>query len=335
MSEVVVKVTRGALVESIHRGDIAVVNSKGELLYSLGDPYKLTYMRSAAKPIQTLDVILSGAAQKFSFTDKEISIMCSSHYGEDFHRRTVKNILSKIGLGVDNLLCGSTLSLNREYAEKLLWNRVEINPLYTDCSGKHCGILSICVLKGYNIDSYNLPQHPVQKEIKKIVSKVCSVKEESMVLGIDGCTVPIFGMPLYNMALGFCKMANSNLFEERYKNAADRVFKAMTKAPEMVAGTGGFCTELMKNTGGKLIGKLGAEGIYCIGVKDMDLGIAIKIEDGNTRALWPTAVKCLEDLEVLTEEEKIALNNFKIKDNVNNIKGKVGEIFPDFSLNKN
>lgn len=335
MSEIAVKVTRGSLVESIHRADIAVVNNKGKLLYSLGNPYKLTYMRSAAKPIQTLNVILSGAAEKFSFTDREISIMCASHYGEDFHRETINGILKKIGLGIDNLLCGSTLSLNEEYAEKLLWDHVKINPLYTDCSGKHCGILSICILKGYDICSYNLPEHPVQKEVKKIVSEVCSIKEDSMIIGIDGCTVPIFGMPLYNMALGFCKMANNSVFEEKYKSAADRVFKAMTKAPEMVAGTGGFCTELMKNTGGRIIGKLGAEGVYCIGVKDMNLGIAIKIEDGSTRALWPTAIKCLEDLKVLREEEKRTLGRFKVKDNTNNIKEKVGEIFPDFHLNKN
>ena len=335
MSEIVVKVTRGSLVESIHRADIAVVNSRGKLLYSLGNPYKLTYMRSAAKPIQTLNVILSGAAEKFSFTDREISIMCASHYGEDFHRETVSSILKKIGLGIEDLLCGSTISLNKEYAQRLLWDHVEINPSYTDCSGKHCGILSVCVLKGYDISGYNLLEHPVQKEIKKIICKVCSVKEDNIVMGIDGCTVPIFGMSLYNMALGFCRMANSGVLEEKYKSAADRVFKAMTTAPEMVAGTGGFCTELMKNTGGRLIGKLGAEGVYCIGVKDMDLGIAIKIEDGSTRALWPTAVKCLEDLKVLGEGEKIILSKFKVKDNTNNIKDKVGEIFPDFHLNKN
>jgi len=334
VSEIAVKVTRGALVESIHRGDIAVVNSSGELLHSLGNPYKVTYMRSAAKPIQALNVILSGADKRFSFTDEEISVMCASHYGEDFHRNTVENILKKIGLGIDNLLCGSTLSLNEDYAEKLLWNHVKLNPSYTDCSGKHCGILSVCVLKGYDLNSYNLLEHPVQREIKEIISKVCFIKEEDIIVGIDGCTVPIFGMPLYNMALGFCRMANSSVFSREYKNAADRVFKAMTKAPEMVAGTGGFCTELMKNTGGRLIGKLGAEGVYCIGVRDMDLGIAIKIEDGNSRALWPTAVKCLEDLKVLKEKEKKALSIFKIRDNINNVKEKVGEIFPDFYLNK-
>ncbi|MFL0196738.1 asparaginase [Clostridium sp. WILCCON 0269] len=335
MSEIVVKVTRGLLTESIHRADIAVVSSKGKLLYSLGDPYKTTYMRSAAKPIQTLNVILSGADQKFSFTDGEISIMCASHYGEDFHRKTVEEILKKIGLDVNSLLCGSTLSLNEEYAKKLLWNHVRLNPSYTDCSGKHCGILAVCVLKGYDLNTYNLPEHPVQKEIKKILSEVCSVKEDSIIVGVDGCTVPIFGIPLYNMALGFCKMANDNVFTGDYKNAAHRVFKAMTAVPEMVAGTGGFCTELMKNTGGKLIGKLGAEGIYCVGVKGMDLGLAIKIEDGSTRALWPTTVKCLEDLQVLNEEEKKALSKFKIKDNVNNRREKVGEIFPGFYLNKN
>lgn len=332
MSEIVVKVTRGPLVESVHRGDIAVVNSKGELIYSLGDPYKITYMRSAAKPIQTLNVILTGAADKFSFTDEELSIMCASHYGEEFHRKTVEEILKKMNLTIDNLLCGSTLSLSEEYTKKLLWDHVKLNPTNTDCSGKHTGMLAACLLKGYSIDNYNLSDHPIQQEIKKVTAKVCSIEEEKIYIGTDGCTVPVYGMPLYNMALGFAKMANPSALPEDYSRAAERVFNAINNAPEMMAGTNGFCSELIKNTNGKLIGKLGAEGVYCIGVKAMDLGIAVKIEDGNFRAMWPTVVKCLEDLEVLSKEEEEALKNFKIKKNLNNIEEEVGKIYPDFKL---
>ncbi|PRR85331.1 L-asparaginase II [Clostridium luticellarii] len=335
MSEIVVKVTRGSLVESIHRADIAVVNSKGNLVYSLGDSHKVAYMRSAAKPIQTMEVILSGASERFSFTDKELSIMCGSHYGEEFHRETVEKILNKIGLNVNNLLCGSTLSLSREYSQKLLWEHAKLNPTYTDCSGKHAGILSVCVLKGYNIENYNSPEHPVQKEIKTIVSEICSIKEKNIVMGTDGCTVPVFGMPLYNMALGYSKIASGYGLSESYKKAADRIFSAVNNAPEMVAGTNGFCTEIIKNTHNKIIGKFGAEGIYCIGVRGADFGIAIKIEDGGTRAIWPTVVKCLEDLNVLDDREKDILSRYKNGKNLNNVGEKVGNIFPDFTLKKN
>lgn len=335
MSEIVVKVTRGSLVESVHRADIAVVDSKGNLVCSLGNSHKVTYMRSAAKPIQTLEVILSGAAEKFSFTDEEISIMCGSHYGEEFHIKTVEKILKKLGLKIDNLLCGSTLSLNKEYSKKLLWDHIKLNPTYTDCSGKHAGILSVCVLEGYSLEDYNLPEHPVQKEIKRIISRVCSIEEESIIIGTDGCTVPVFGMPLYNMALGYSRIASGNGLPQSYKKAANRVFRAMNNAPEMVAGTDGFCTDLIKNTNDKIIGKFGAEGVYCIGIKDMNLGVAIKIEDGNTRALWPTVIKCLEDLNVLDRNEKNLLSKYKSQQNLNNVGEKIGDIFPDFSLKKN
>lgn len=333
MSEILVNVNRGPIVESLHRGDIAVVNSEGKLLYSIGDPYKVTYMRSAAKPIQTLNVILSGAADKFKFTDEEISIMCASHYGEDFHRKVVEGIMKKIGLSINDLLCGTTLSLSEEYKNKLIWNHVKLNPTNTDCSGKHAGMLAVCIHKGYDIKDYNLEQHVIQKEIKKVVAEMCSIDEKKIFIGTDGCTVPVYGIPLYNMALGFAKLANPDNLSIEYKNAANRVFKAMNNAPEMIAGTNGFCTELIKNTHGKLIGKFGAEAVYCIGIKGMDIGIAIKIEDGNSnRALYPAVMQCLEDLNVLDEEEKKALNKFKIMKNLNNIGKSVGEINPIFHL---
>ena len=336
MSEIVVKVTRGSLIESVHRADIAVVNSNANLIYSLGNSYKVTYMRSAAKPLQTLEIILSGAADKFSFTDEEISIMCGSHQGEEFHRKTVEGILKKLGLNVDNLLCGSTLPSNREYSQRLLWDHAKLNPTYTDCSGKHAGILSVCVLKGYDLEDYNSPEHPVQREIKKIISEVCSIREKDIIIGTDGCTVPVFGMPLYNMALGYSRIASGNGLPQDYNKAADRIFKAMNNAPEMVAGTDRFCTDLIKNTHGKLIGKYGAEGVYCVGVRGSGLGMAIKIEDGNVdRALWPTVVKCLEDLNELDQIESKSLGKYRNRQNLNNVGEKIGDIFPDFNLKKN
>lgn len=332
MSEILVNVTRGPLVESIHRGDIAVVNSKGKLLNYVGNPYKISYMRSAAKPIQALNVILSGAADKFKFNDEEISIMCASHYGEDFHREVVERMMKKIGLTVDNLLCGATLSLSKEYAEELIWNHVKLQQTNTDCSGKHAGMLAVCMVKGYSITDYNLENHPLQKELKALAAQLCEIDEEKIYIGIDGCTVPVYGMPLYNMALGFAKIANPGGLTKEYKDASDRIFKAMNSAPEMVAGTNGFCTELIKNTNGKLIGKLGAEGVYCIGVKGMDIGIALKIEDGSYRPVWPAVIKCLEDLNILDEKESNALEKFKVIKNLNNVKSEVGEIKAIFNL---
>ena len=230
------------------------------------------------------------------------------------------------------MLCGATLSLSSEYAKELIWNHAKLQPTNTDCSGKHAGMLAVCMLKGYSINDYNLVDHPLQRELKREAAELCEIEEEKIYIGIDGCTVPVYGMPLYNMALGFAKIANPENLSKEYKESSDRVFKAMNNAPEMVAGTNGFCTELIKNTHGKLIGKLGAEGVYCIGVKGMDLGIALKIEDGNYRAMWPSVIKCLEDLNVLDKNEIKALEKFKVIKNLNNVKSEVGEVKAVFNL---
>ncbi|WP_461207738.1 asparaginase [Clostridium sp. DL1XJH146] len=333
MSEVLVNVTRGPIVESCHRGDAVVVDKRGRVLKYIGNPYKVTYIRSAGKPLQALNVILSGAAERFKFTDAEIAIMCASHYGEDFHRKTVEGILKKIGLTIDSLKCGSPLSIKEEYALKLVAEHFELNPTNSDCSGKHSGMLATCVHKGYEIEDYVKKEHILQQEILKVVAKMCEMKEEDIYLGIDGCSVPVHGMPLYNMALGFAKLANPDNLEDDYKDASNRVFKAMNNHPEMVAGTDGFCTELIKHTNGKLTGKLGAEGVYCIGFKDKDIGLAIKMEDGNySRALWPAVMRCLEDLNILDEDELKALDKFRVMDNTNTFNTVVGKIEPSFHL---
>jgi L-asparaginase II len=334
MPEVLVEVTRGPIVESFHRGDIAVVNTDGKVMYYAGNPYKTTYMRSSAKPIQTLEVILSGAADRFNFTDRELSLMCASHYGEKFHIETLKNILEKIGLKVEDLLCGTTTSINAKYALELAKNNIELNPAYCDCSGKHSGMLSVCIQRGYPLNNYNNENHRMQKDTLETVANMCCMKSEDIVLGVDGCSVPVFGMPLYNMALAFARLTNPDELDERYKSACERVFSAMNSNPEMVSGTGGFDTELIKNTKGKLIAKAGAEAVHCIGVKGKKVGIAIKIEDGNMRAIPAVVMQALKESDILSDEEFESLKNFAVRKNLNNVKDVVGQIRPAYHLIK-
>ena len=333
MSEILINVSRGPLVESCHRGDAVVVNKRGKVLSYIGDPYKVTFIRSAGKPLQAINVILSGAAKKFGFSDAELSIMCASHYGEQFHRDTVAGIMEKIGLSIDSLLCGSTLSIKQEYALELVSQHFQLNPTNSDCSGKHAGMLATCIHEGLSIHDYTNENHILQKDILKTVSAMCEIDEKNISIGIDGCSVPVHGMPLYNMALGFAKLANPCDLDEGYRNACEQIFKAMNSHPEMLAGTDGFCTELLKHTHGKLVGKLGAEGVYCIGIKDRDIGLAIKIEDGNySRALWPAVMRCLEDLNVLDEEELNSLEKFRELENRNNFNSIIGRVSPAFHL---
>ncbi len=334
MSEVLINVTRGSLVESIHRGDAVAVDNTGKILYQIGDPYKITYLRSSAKPLQTINVFLSGAVDRYKFEDKEISIMCASHYCEDFHLKAIDSMLHKMDLTLDDLDCGSIYSLSPKYYEVQLREKHILTQANNDCSGKHCGMLASCLSKGYSIKNYTKFEHEVQKDILNVLAYMCELEPEKISIGVDGCTVPVHAMPIYNMALGFAKLTNPENLPPEYKSACERIFRAMNNAPEMVSGTDGFCTELIKQTNGKLVGKLGAEGIYCLGIKGRNIGLAVKIEDGDvTRAINPAVMKCLKDMDVLESKELESLEKFTKIPNYNNKKEIIGYAEPSFKLN--
>lgn len=332
MSEKLIEITRGDIVETIHYGDVAVVNSKGDLLYHCGNPEKYTFWRSAAKPIQAFNVIISGAADKYGFTDEELSIMCASHYGEKFHLKTIKSILNKIGLTENHILGGTVTSLSSEYALELAYQQTILNPMYSDCSGKHAGMLSVCKHKNFPLETYKELSHPQQQSILKIIAKMTDMDIKNIGIGIDGCSVPVHAMPIKNMALAYARLANPEQLPESYKMASQKVFKAMTKHPEMVSGTNGFCSNLIALSNKKLVGKVGAEGVYCVGVKNRDIGISIKIESGNMNVLPPAVIHILDKLDVLTKAELKTLGNYNPMINTNDLKNKVGEISAVFDL---
>ena len=337
MAERLVDVMRGPVTESVHWGDIAVVDKAGKLLYSAGDPNRVICMRSSAKPLQALNVILTGAADHYNLTDRELAIMCASHYGEDFHWRTIEGLLDKMGLTMDHILTGtrpmeSSIQTVLENDGKL-W---EWRENHSDCSGKHCGFLASCLLQGFPIENYDRMENPVQQQVLQILAKICGMDKEEIYIAEDGCGVPVHGLPLYNAAWGFARLANPGDLEPDFRAACGRITKAMNAAPEMVAGTGGFCTELMKHTNGKLVGKMGAEAVYGIGVIGKDLGIAVKIEDGNyNRACGPVVIETLTQLGLLTQRERSALSRFVSPvENKNNHGRVVGEIRTVFTLTK-
>jgi len=334
MAVKLVEVTRGNVVESIHRGDIAVVNYKGDILYYAGEPEKITYIRSAAKPIQALNVILSSAFDEYKISQKELAVMCASHYGEDFHRETVEQILHKIGLSKENILGGSVSSLSKEIALTHAWNNLQPDQLVSDCSGKHAGFLAVCQRKGYPLDTYMNPKHPLQQEILNLISQVCQYPAERIKIGIDGCSVPVHALPVFNMALGYARLAKPFNFDSDLSEASQLIFNAMNNYPEMIAGTNGFCTDLIANTNGKLIGKVGAEGIYCLGLKNEGVGIALKMEDGNMNRIPPVIIKLLTELNVLTKQELFSLRKYFPMANLNDLGTKVGEIKANFKLTK-
>lgn len=333
MSELLVEVARGGRVESRHCGSIAVVDVNGKQICHAGDSGMSTYFRSAAKPIQAMNAILSGAADKFSLTHSEIAIMCGSHYAEDFHRKTVLGILEKLGLDLSALKSPPAYSIKYAQAIKQAGENRSMDQADSNCSGKHCGFLAASLAQGYPLESYCDPSHPVQKEVVSILSAMCGIGEGDIGIGVDGCGVPVHYMSLCDMALSYARLANPVTLPADYAGASRIIFGAMNAAPEMVAGTGGFCTELIAATNGKLIAKLGAEAVYCVGVREQGIGIAVKIDDGlGTRALNAAVMSTLLQLEIIGDGELKKLERFAHPQNINGHGDIVGEITPVFKL---
>ncbi len=289
--EPVARVLRKGITESIHYGSAAVVSADGRLLYRIGDPYFVTYLRSSAKPFQAIPVVESGAAREFGFTPAEIAIIAGSHSGEELHVRTVQSILDKIGLGPEHLECGSHPPINDRTSESLIDPGAQRSALYHNCSGKHAGMLALAVFKNLSMDDYLSPAHPVQQAIRKTVAEICCYPEDKIMVGIDACSAPNHALPIYNMALGFARLVTPNAVPREKASAYTTVSMAMMEHPEMVAGDGRFDTTLISSPGERLFSKAGAEALECFSFIDRKLGAALKIVDGAKRALFPTAVE--------------------------------------------
>lgn len=334
MSEIFIHETRGEVVECLHRGDAVVVKPTGEIHAVCSDAQKYTYFRSSAKPLQAVNLIVSGAAERFGITDEELAVVCSSHYAEDFHLRAVRSILAKCGLSESDLQSGVTRSIKPEIALAQAVAGIAPQRILSDCSGKHSGMLASCITKGYPIESYLDPSHPVQRDVLGIIADICAYPLEQIAIAVDGCNIPVFAMPIYNMAWGFGRFANPDFLPKHYQAAANRIFTAMTSNPQMVSGTGGFCTALMQVTGGRMIGKVGAQGVYCIGIREPELGLALKIEDGAVGTAAMAAMHILQELELLTEAEYTQLKQYHRRENLNDDRLVVGDVYPVFKLNQ-
>lgn len=333
MSEKLVEIVRGDLVESIHRGDLAVVDYTGRLLYSVGDPQgKITFIRSASKPIQAIPIITSGAADHFGFTEQELAVFCASHAAEQIHVETVLGILEKIGLTASALQCGRHLPFNKEAADKLVRSGQEPSEVHCNCSGKHSGMLALAQHMGWDVASYLSIEHPVQQAMLQSMATFAGMEAKDIAIGVDGCGVPVFGLPVYNMALAWARLANPEGLDSANAQAAQRITRAMTAHPLLVAGTGRLCTGLMTHLNGRLVAKSGAEGVYCVGILGQGIGIAVKIEDGNGRATGPAIIDALRQIGFLTPADLENLKEFHNPIIYNHRRDVVGETRAAFTL---
>ena len=330
-----IEVWRGPVIESIISGAAAVVTPDGKLVYGYGDVEAVTYLRSTAKPLQVLPFVEAGGVEAFGLTDRELALLCASHSGTDEHVAVVREIQRKIGVQESDLLCGAHMPYDSATAEEMIRRGEKPTSNRHNCSGKHTGMLASAVLNGFAKEEYLGFDHPVQKLILQTVSEMTDVPLDQIHLGVDGCSAPVFAIPLRSAALAMARLADPTGLPPRRAAACRKIVQAMTAHPFMVAGPNRFDTLVMELAGGKIFAKAGAEGYQGMGVLGVNpLGITFKIADGDQggRARPMVATEILRQLGVLTTDQLAALAAFDLRSNTNWRKLVVGEFKSAFQL---
>lgn len=319
-------VYRGDSIENTHLAHVAVVDANGRLLASFGDPSRVTLARSAAKPAQALAVLETGALERFGFDEADLALMCGSHSSEPRHIERTRQMLAKAQASETDLRCGGHPPLSD--AVYVDWLKRDFKPgaVCSNCSGKHAGMLAGARSIGAALAGYERPDHPLQERVKHTVADVCDLPDDAVQWATDGCNLPTPAFPLDRLARLFAKLADAE--DEVSKGAATaprttalaRIYRAMATYPELVAGEGRFCTQLMQAFDGALVGKVGADGSYAIGVRASKqtervgasgaLGIAAKVEDGNIGILYAVVAELLSLLDIGTQEQRTKLTAF-------------------------
>jgi L-asparaginase II len=314
-------------VENIHFGNIAVVDRSGKLLASAGDPNFITFSRSTIKPFQATPFINDHGVDDLKLTEQEIALMCSSHSGESFHLEGVASLLRKAESTIDDLQCGCHApyfyAINDQRPPRdSVWNASHNN-----CSGKHSGFLAWCQLHGAKKDSYLDPDHPLQQAIRKNLAIWTDTKQEQFMFGTDGCSAPNYALPLRALALSYARLADA-----KGGDTAKTLFAAMTNNPDYVSGTGRNDLAFMNMAPKDWVAKIGADGVQLIGIRSKGLGIAVKIADGNQRAVIAASIEVLRQLQLAPGLEDSPLATW-LTPSIKNVRGIItGQARPCFQL---
>lgn len=337
-----VEVTRGPVVESIHFGAIVISDTSGRVVASMGNPQTVTFLRSSAKPFQVLPLVEQGGMERFGFTDRELAVMCASHHGTDEHVRVISGLQAKIGVSEADLLCGIHPPEDKATARRMIANHEENSQLRHNCSGKHSGMLAQCKLHGWPTQDYLYPLHPLQQGIFKTFAEMCDVPVSELKLGTDGCSAPVFAVPMQSAAHAFALLADPSSLAEPRATSLRRIFAAVTANPDMIAAPGALDTELMLACAGNVLVKSGAEGYLAMavlpgacGTGSPAYGITIKVSDGDQfeeRARATIAIEVLRQLGALPQAALPQLSAFDRRPQYNWRHIEVGEIRPVFKL---
>ena len=288
---VLVEAQRGGVVESFHRGAVAVVDADGALHTALGDVDRPVFPRSAVKLLQALPLVASGAADALALGDDELALACASHGGEPDHVRTAAAMLAKAGVDEGALECGAHWPYHDGALKALARAGAQPTALHNNCSGKHAGFVCLgCVTARARGDAdprpflrgYVRPEHPVMREVTAALAATTGCNLDAAPRATDGCSIPTYAIPLRALALAFARVASGVGLAPDHARAAARLRRAIAAAPFMVAGSGRFDSRVMAALGDQVCCKVGAEGMYCAALPALGLGIAIKMDDGNT-----------------------------------------------------
>ncbi len=317
MNPVLVETIRGNWVENIHRGSVAVSDANGTLEISLGDPTQPVMPRSAVKSLQALALFRSGAVDKFDLSDEAIAMACASHNGEPEHLAVVERTLGALGLSIEDLECGAHRPASKATRKQLEEAGLAPSAIHNNCSGKHTGMLADALALGVPTKDYVAREHPVQKLVRACVEEVIGRPLSTGACGTDGCSIPTWAAPLDAFAAGFARMASGKGLADDLAGAARRIFAAATAHPLLVRGPETLDSELMQVFGGRLMIKIGAEGVYCGALIDRGLGFALKIDDGNMIAAECAVASLLLAIAEPNEAERAALMKYARRINKN------------------
>jgi L-asparaginase II len=318
---VLVEVMRGGMIESIHRGAIAVVDADGALVLEMGEIDRPVFPRSAIKGLQAIPLIESGAAERFALDDAEISLACASHNGEPAHAALAASMLAKAGRDATSLECGAHWPMwSQRLSEKAApWGRMSAllepvfasgspSALHNNCSGKHAGFICTACATGDDPVGYIHADHPTMRAVTAVMEEMTGTQlSNQAACGTDGCSIPTYALQLRALALGFARFGTGHGLGSERRKAVQRIRSAVAAAPFATAGTDRFDTNLMLAFGARAFVKVGAEGVYCASFPELGYGVALKCDDGTTRAAEVMMAALVKRFLPMSEREATAL----------------------------
>ena len=314
---ILVNALRGGIVESAHRGALAIVDADGAVHTQLGDIARPIFPRSACKVLQALPLVASGAADRWQLNDEELALACASHGGEPRHVATAAAMLAKAGVDRAALECGAHWPYHDGSIKALAAAGQEPTALNNNCSGKHAGFVCLGCFMAEDKDrraflrGYVKPDHPVMREVSAALQSITGYDLSNTAMGTDGCSIPTYAIPLRHLAHAFARVATGVGLSPDNQRAATRLRAAVAAAPFMVAGSGRFDTRLMERLGARVFCKVGAEGVHCAAIPELGLGVAIKMDDGNTsRACEVVMAAVVERLLPLNDADAVFVRGF-------------------------